>query len=61
MPSPGVRYRVALVRSDISEERILRVKNAVSCGEIPCGSCEIRRFRGTYRFHHQVKRISDQR
>jgi hypothetical protein len=30
-----------------------RKKNAVSWVVTPCGSCKNRRFRGTYRLHHQ--------
>jgi hypothetical protein len=29
-------------------------KNAIFWDVTPCGSCKNRRFRGTYRFHHEA-------
>jgi hypothetical protein len=64
MPSSGIR-RVALVRTDVSEEHIasimrvkliselLLMKNAVVWDVTPCGSCKNRRFGRTYRLHHE--------
>jgi hypothetical protein len=32
------------------------MKNGVSWNANPCSSCKNRRFRGTYRFHHEGKK-----
>jgi hypothetical protein len=60
MPSYGILCRLALVRTDVSEEpsaRIIMVtrigelrttlKNGVFWDVAPCGSCNNRRFGGT--------------
>jgi hypothetical protein len=33
------------------------MKNAIFWDVTPCGYCKNRRFRGTYRLHHELKRI----
>jgi hypothetical protein len=68
MKSSAMLRHVALVRTDVSEERnasIIRVttigeqgttltmKNGVFWVVTPCGSCKHRRFGGTWRLLHQ--------
>jgi hypothetical protein len=68
MASSGMLRRVALVRTDVSEElgasfiRVTRigelgttlaVKNDVFWDVTPCGSCMNRRFGGPWRLFHQ--------
>jgi hypothetical protein len=66
MASSGMLRRVALVRTDVSEElsasiiRVTRIgelgtslKNCVLCDVTPCGSCKNGHFGGTWRLLHQ--------
>jgi hypothetical protein len=65
MASFGMLRRVTLVRTEVSEElsssfiRVTRIgelgtrKNGVFWVVTPCGSCQNRRFGGTWRLLHQ--------
>jgi hypothetical protein len=48
------RISTELSASDFREHA--KFINAVYCDVAPCGSCKIRRFGGTCRLHHQIRK-----